>query len=98
MFSSKMRRNSFVLIFVCLALLAVCTNIAVVYSQETGIKYDDGSAEDGWTKTRRRLGGFFAVGFAPPYSPLSIDEGMVLHLFSPGYFQGSYMMPHHNAF
>jgi len=69
MFSSGRRKNSFVVIFVCLALLAVCTNIAIVYSQETEIQYDDGSAETAWYWTQYGLGGMFAVRFTPPYTP-----------------------------
>lgn len=74
MFSSDRRKNSFVIILVCSALLAVCTNIAVVYSQGTEIKYDDGSAETSWTWTRYGLGGMFAVRFTPPYTPCLLTE------------------------
>jgi len=66
------RKNSFVLIFVCLTVLAI--NVATVYSEATEIRYDDGSAENSWTKTGYGLGGFFAVRFTPPYNPCLLTK------------------------
>jgi len=75
MLSSLDRRKfSFLLIFVLLTISAVCTNMATVYSEETEIKYDDGSAETSWTWTRYGLGGMFAVTFTPPYTPCLLTK------------------------
>jgi len=86
MFCSEMRKNSFVLIFVCSALLAVCTNIATVYSEEE-IKYDDGSAETYWYMTRYGLGGMFAVRFTPPYTPCLLIKARYYIYSDPATFK-----------
>jgi len=87
MFSSEMRKKSFLLILVCLALLAVCTNIAVVYSEATEIKYDDGSAETAWYYTGYGLGGMFAVRFTPPYTPCLLTRARYYVYSDPASFK-----------
>jgi len=57
-----------------MVLLAVTSSIATVYSEETEIKYDDGSAETSWYMTRYGLGGMFAVKFTPPYTPCLLTK------------------------
>jgi len=68
------RKIWFLLIFVCLTVSAICTNTATVHAEATEIKYDDGSAGTGWTKTPKGLGGMFAVRFTPPYTPCLLKK------------------------
>jgi len=77
---------SFVLIFICLAVSAICTDIATVYAEEIEIKYDDGSAENWWTLTQSGLGGFFAVRFTPPYSPCLLTKARCYTYARPATF------------
>jgi len=74
LFSFVRREYSFLMVFLCLTALAICTNKATVYAETTEIKYDDGSAETSWTWTRYGLGGMFAVRFTPPYTPCLLTE------------------------
>ena len=68
------RKVSFLLIFMCLTALAICSNKVIVYAEATEIKYDDGSEETSWTWTRYGLGGMFAVRFTPPYTPCLLTK------------------------
>jgi len=87
MFSFDRKIFSFLLIFVCLTVSSICSNIATVYSEATEIKYDDGSTEDAWTFTRYGLGGFFAVRFTPPYTPCLLTRARYFIYKDPATFK-----------
>jgi len=61
--------------------------MGVVYSQETEIKYDDGSAETSWSMTRYGFGGMFAVRFTPPYTPCLLTEARYYIDYAPAAFK-----------
>jgi len=68
------REYSFLMVLLCLTTLAICTNKVIGYEETTEIKYDDGSAETSWTRTRYGLGGMFAVRFTLPYTPCLLTK------------------------
>jgi len=68
-------------------LTVLAINVTTVYSEETEIKYDDGSAEDAWTWTRYGLGGFFAVRFTPPYNPCLLTKARYYIYRNPATFK-----------